>query len=373
MEEKAFYDHINQHYKQQLPFVVYRHPHSNVTHCWLQNNNKVYHSSDYTETGFVFSPFDINKANVLFPEAECERLSTEIWDSTKTKIEMFQYHETEANRTQHISLVNHGVTTINKSVLDKVVLSRQIKVSNISTDIIALYHRLQKTYNNAMVYCWYHPQVGVWLGATPETFLKIDGQRFETISLAGTKEVTPDAEPQWTSKEKDEQDIVTRYIVRQLRENIDHIKSSETMTIKAGHLLHLKTKITGVLKTSSSNLKSIIETLHPTPAVCGFPKQEALDYISLNEGYDRLFYTGFLGELNVKRALIRNSNRKNVENNAYNSTKSTTNLYVNLRCLELKNQEATLYVGGGITKDSIPENEWEETIAKSKTMLKVLF
>ena len=47
-------------------------------------------------------------------------------------------------------------------------------------------------------------------------------------------------------------------------------------------------------------------------------------------------------------------------------------LFVNLRCMQIKGSTALLYVGGGITKDSIPEDEWEETVAKSKTMLKVL-
>lgn len=373
MEEQAFYDYIKEHYKQQLPFVVYRHPHGNLTHMWLQNDAQVFHSSDYTETGFVFSPFDIKEDNIIFPETECQRFSTMINRTTEAIEHQEVDPDREAGKAQHIHLVDGGITTIKTGALDKVVLSREIKVNNISTDVLTLYRRLQASYHNAMVYCWYHPKVGTWLGATPEILLKTEGQRFETISLAGTKEITADSEPEWTSKEIEEQDIVTKYIVKQLEQDIDNIKPNDTITVKAGNLLHLKTKISGVLKTPSSNLKSIIEALHPTPAVCGFPKEEALDYIMSNEGYDRQFYTGFLGELNVKQPLVRNTNRKNVENNAYNSTKNTTSLYVNLRCLQLKDEEATLYVGGGITKDSVPVNEWEETIAKSKTMLKVLF
>jgi len=95
--------------------------------------------------------------------------------------------------------------------------------------------------------------------------------------------------------------------------------------------------------------------LHPTPAVCGLPKNEAKSFILENENYDRKYYTGFLGELNS-------------DVNGIN----TSSLYVNLRCMEIAKDEAIIYVGGGITKDSIPEKEWEETVRKTATMKKVL-
>ena len=74
-------------------------------------------------------------------------------------------------------------------------------------------------------------------------------------------------------------------------------------------------------------------------------------FILENEQYDREFYTGFLGELNIKRQ---------------------SNLYVNLRCMQVLGNEISVYVGGGITVDNIPEKEWKETEAKSEVMLKAL-
>ena len=91
--------------------------------------------------------------------------------------------------------------------------------------------------------------------------------------------------------------------------------------------------------------------LHPTPAVCGLPKEEAKQFILDNELYNRDFYTGFLGELNLK---------------------GQTNLYVNLRCMQLKDNRISIYVGGGITADSNAENEWEETVIKAKVMKNAL-
>jgi isochorismate synthase len=94
-----------------------------------------------------------------------------------------------------------------------------------------------------------------------------------------------------------------------------------------------------------------LQLLHPTPAVCGLPKDKSKAFILDNENYDRTFYTGFLGELNVE---------------------DQTDLFVNLRCMEISGSQAHLYMGCGITKESIPEKEWEESCNKSATMKRVL-
>ena len=120
--------------------------------------------------------------------------------------------------------------------------------------------------------------------------------------------------------------------------------------------MHLRTKVEGELL-EKADLKSLIRALHPTPAVCGLPRNIARDFIIKNENYNRSFYTGFLGELNLKKS---------------NTAIQTSQLYVNLRCMEINHNKALIYVGGGITKDSIPKNEWKETVSKSETMKKVL-
>ena len=167
-----------------------------------------------------------------------------------------------------------------------------------------------------MVYCWYHPKVGLWIGATPELLFKVEGKQLTTISLAGTQPYRRISKPIWTNKEIEEQQIVTDYIKHQIEPYTKHVNISDVETIKAGNLLHLKSRITSIID-DSADLKSIIEALHPTPAVCGFPKQKAKDFILNNENYNREYYTGFLGELNLKQLKTRNSNRRNVENNAY--------------------------------------------------------
>ena len=76
--------------------------------------------------------------------------------------------------------------------------------------------------------------------------------------------------------------------------------------------------------------------------------------------------------MNMKKEIKRNSNRRNQENQAYASILKHTSLFVNLRCMKLDKGKARLFIGGGITKDSNPADEWQETVNKSHTIKSVL-
>jgi isochorismate synthase len=119
--------------------------------------------------------------------------------------------------------------------------------------------------------------------------------------------------------------------------------------------VHIKTDISAEIKAGKS-ISEVINALHPTPAVCGLPKADAKEFLLKNEGYDREFYSGYLGELNADAV----------------TGAPVTDLFVNLRCMKIKGNVAHLYVGCGITKDSNPEKEFFETINKSMTMRRVL-
>ena len=272
-------------------------------------------------------------------------------------------------KSHHIALVEKAIKSIEKGDFRKVVLSRKALVA-LEHSPVTLFKNLLSRYDTALCYLWFHPKVGLWLGATPEILLKTRNRRLTTMSLAGTQTFEGDIHPTWGQKEREEQKLVTDYIEDALEDQVLHLERSETETVRAGELLHLRTKLTGILKDNS--LESIIKALHPTPAVCGLPKTITKDFIIENEGYNREYYTGFLGELNLYDKKQRNANRANQENQAYRSVVKTSTLFVNLRCMQIKNEQAHIYVGGGITKDSNPEREWEETVAKSKTMLDIL-
>ena len=246
-----------------------------------------------------------------------------------------------------------GIEAIQDNHFKKVVLSRRELVEINNFDVVTVYERLLANYPTAFCYVWFHPEVGLWMGATPETLLDVKENEFSTMSLAGTQVYNAEKGISWGEKELDEQQLVTDYIAKKLEEVSVDLNVEQLETFKIGNLLHLRTKISGKAKDDIAN---VIKVLHPTPAVCGFPMQKSKTFILENENYDRSFYTGFLGELNIPK-----------ENDEKNSS-----LYVNLRCMQVKEDKAILYVGGGITKDSNPEKEWEETKVKSLAMKKVL-
>ncbi len=371
MTSEDFFKRIEQQYDNELPFVVYRKPNKSDINGLLQSHDKLISIKDFTEKGFVFAPFDDAETSVLIPFDDSEVIS--LPSLMPSVVGTFQHSNfmNEEEKCRHIHLVNKGVEAIKENKFEKVVLSRQEHVSTKETNPIIIFKKLLSTYTSSFIYCWYHPKVGLWLGATPETLIKIEGSQFSIMALAGTQVYKGNLDVVWQDKEKQEQKFVTDFIVDSLQPSIESLNVSETETVKAGNLVHLKTMVSARLKPGST-LKDVICTIHPTPAVCGLPKEEAKQFILKNEHYNREFYTGFLGELNFETITAPRSSKRNIENRAYAVTKKSTQLYVNLRCMKLKNNTAIIYVGGGITASSDPESEWEETVSKSLIIKNIL-
>lgn len=337
------------HFKNKLPGILYKRPDEDGVQAIFQLDANIQRVADFTETGFVFGPFLDDSLPILIrPDAQDSAIFET--DDTQTIPTISSFKESVSEEIRYKKLVKEAVNSIRKGDLKKVVLSRKIEVTADRTPT-EIFQRMLNTYPDAFCYYWYHPSIGTWVGATPEILMRQMGNDFSTVALAGTLQKSEHADPVWGSKEKEEQQMVTAYIANALHDQIEKMQVSETETIAAGNLWHLKTTIKG--KASPEKTRSILQSLHPTPAVCGMPLNKARSFILEHENYSRAYYTGYLGELNL-------------------GTERDTRLFVNLRCMELKEQSAVIYVGGGITGDSDPASEWEETVAKSKTMLKVL-
>lgn len=372
MTSKDFFSYISEHYNKNLPFVAYSLPNTFETKAVLQKDKALYKIEDYNETGFVFAPFDIRKDAILMPYSKSRTLLT-LDDIVIEKEEEKVHFDINNDEPHHLHLVEKGIESINKGELQKVVLSRKETLDlEFPLDPLKVFKTLLNNYNSAFVYCWYHPKVGMWLGATPETLLSVERNRFSTMALAGTQDYVGTLDVNWSSKEIEEQKMVSKYVEKVLQEHIKDIEVSEVQTVKAGKLLHLRTDISGEFIDHSKSIQKLILKLHPTPAVCGLPKIDAMQFILDNEHYNREFYSGFLGELNKETKVQPRSGRRNIENTAYTFNKRSTNLFVNLRCMQLQGSKAILYVGGGITKDSNPENEWLETVNKTNTIKSVI-
>lgn len=371
MIQDEFFKHIATQYQSNLPFVAYRKTHRQEVNALIQQTDDLFFSEDYSETGFVFAPFDDAEKSVLMPLGNSKVLKSTYEVSEENRITKVIGVSDASEKENHIDLVKKGVNAIENDVFKKVVLSRSETAHLSENNPITIFKRLLNTYPSAFIYCWFHPKVGLWLGATPETLIKIEGAQFSIMALAGTQNYNGTLNVNWQEKEKQEQQYVTDFITENLKPAVERLTVSATETVKAGNLVHLKTMISAQLK-SNVPLKQVIDALHPTPAVCGLPKGAAKQFILEHENYNRSFYTGFLGELNMEKTAKPRSGKRNIENRAYAMSKKSTQLYVNLRCMQIKDQKAIVYVGGGITESSIPENEWQETVAKSLVMKNIL-
>lgn len=351
MNFQELLDKITLHYKAKLPFVACHKPNEAVVNGYFQNDSTIHFLENYNAKGFIFAPFDTRRKTILIPKSVSEYVSVRFSEFKYNHYDSERETETsEASKKRHLELVTKGVEFISDGSAKKIVLSRKETVQLNDFDLIDTFKKLLNKYPKAMAYVWFHPEIGLWAGATPETFLSVKNQQLSTMALAGTQSYQDSLNVAWGDKEKEEQQYVTDYIVAAIRDEVSQLEVSAPSTVKAGNLLHLNTDISGLLN-KKSNLSSLIEKLHPTPAVCGYPKDKAQEFILTNEGYDREYYTGFLGELNHNEE---------------------TNLFVNLRCMKIENNEAHIFVGGGITLDSSAEKEWQETVDKSKVMKKIL-
>jgi isochorismate synthase len=341
---------ISDHYKEKLPFVIYALPGENMVRGLFQKDNRHLQKTDSSESGFLLAPFNPDDPAYFMPASQSTILKGE-FGKQKPEEKEFSLVVDYDDRADHIRKVTAAIDLIGNSELEKVVISRKQEVNLNAFRIQDLCLSLFSEYQTAFRYLWYHPGTGIWCGATPELLLSVDGTAFKTMSLAGTRSIQKAGTPEWTDKEYMEQQLVTDAILEELKPFSETLRSSEIYTVKAGSIEHLRTDISGKLS-SRENLEDILKVLHPTPAVCGKPRDLAREFIRTIEGYNRLFYTGYLGPVN-------DINKK-------------TALYVNLRCMSIQDNTAVLYTGGGITSGSNPEAEWTETCNKQQTMLKLL-
>jgi isochorismate synthase len=255
--------------------------------------------------------------------------------------------------------VSLAVDLMTAEAMEKVVLSRTNTVTlPQSFDLVTAFRKMQTAYPNAFISLVSVPGIGTWMGASPEILVSIDPQQvFKTVALAGTQPASEDgstANAIWRQKEIEEQGMVERYVLSCFKKlRLREYSEIGPRTVIAGNLMHLRTDFKVDLKevdypTLGSDM---LQLLHPTSAVCGLPKEPALAFLLANEGYDRSYYSGYLGPVN---------------------STAGTHQFVNLRCMQLLPDKAVLYAGAGITAESSPEKEWLETQHKMQTMLKIL-
>ena len=350
-----FFIKVKQQEALKLPFVIYRKPYKTEVRGFFQKNDHLYFAETLDETGFVFAPFDGNQM-ILIPKSQSIIWESDVTSVEKNELNNLDHSENKLEKERFEQLIQKAINDIQKGAFNKVVLSRKEILEVPNFDLVTVFTRLIQCFPTVFCYCWYHPKIGLWMGATPERLLKASRKKFYTMALAGTQTFEGTTDVVWGTKESEEQQFVTDYIIGNLKGLTSEVAISSPYTVQAGNVLHIKTDIEGVIN-KTSKLNQVVSVLHPTPAVCGLPKEVAKEFILDNEGYDREYYTGFLGELNKKD---------------FAEKKQKSDLYVNLRCMQIKEKQAHLYMGCGITKESVPEKEWNESVNKSMTIKSVL-
>jgi isochorismate synthase len=355
MEKLKYKEAFAKILKSKLPFVLYSKPDEEDVYGFLQKDVNLWFVQDLEkDKGFVFAPYSSEQEKILIKSDAKLHFdmegSDEGFNFKSMQVDNLFENKVEGpdqkiEKEKHIKLVSKAIESLKDGELDKVVIAREELWKANKVDFSAIYSDLVFEYPEAFVYIFFHPLVGMWIGATPELFLEFDDESAHSNSLAATKK--SDDNRAWTEKEEQEQQIVSDYIQEIFDKNmLNAVKTHGPRTVQAGALEHLKSDITGLVS-EMTNFNYLINQLHPTPAVCGQPLDKAKEFIENNEGFNRYFYTGFLGELNID---------------------DRSEFYVNLRCLQVVREGVKFFMGGGITAKSDPEAEWNETTAKSAVL-----
>ena len=357
--------------RSNLSFALYRLPWTDECYFILQRTEEVETLTDISELngkkGFVIAPFRQTEEHpivLIHPD-----ITAYDWDEIIPSLGSLEHTDAILSSKQLPSTPVHTLNEterydryyaafrrfmepLKEKKFKKLVLSRPAfcpiteEFSPLETFVKAC-----NDYPRMMIYLCHTPVTGTWLGSTPEILLSGSDRNWKTVALAGTLPIVNGIEPtEWNPKNKEEQAIVAEYVRKIIKKHGMKMTEKGPYTARAGQLVHLKTDFLFQLK-ETGHLGNLLKELHPTPAVCGLPKAEAYQFIAENEGYDRRYYTGFVGWMDPE---------------------GNTELYVNLRCMEIRSTEVKLYAGGGILPSSEVRSEWEETGAKMRTMKNIL-
>jgi isochorismate synthase len=257
------------------------------------------------------------------------------------------------------SAVTRAVERIRAGELTKVVLAREVRVhAPDAIDPAPIYDGLRAGFPACFCYLVGTPEL-TFLGASPELLARREGQRVQTVALAGTRRRSADPsvdshlgeQLMHSPKDREEQAIVTRRITRTLEPVSLWVTSADDpVLVKVMNVQHLATPIRAQLAEPLSAVE-VAEMLHPTPAVGGEPRAAALPLIPALEGLDRGWYAGPIGWTDL------------FEDGEF---------CVALRCALLRGNVAHLYAGEGIVEDSDPAQELEANEAKLQALLPLL-
>ena len=340
-------------------FAIYRLPHEDHATLIRQTDGEPAEFLSCAELngrrGFVVAPFQLSEQQPILLIRP---------DSVETVPVERDLSAAECPLTSHLSPLTSSYTIdfanfhaqLVSGTFRKIVLARCAdEETPEAIPPMQLFHRACMLYPRMFIALVNTEKSGCWLTATPEILLDGKGSEWRTIALAGTmklegEQLNGEGESlTWSTKNIQEQRIVSTYITECLEQFTSYFREEGPRTVRAANLVHLRSDFTFKLA-DNEHIGDLLQTLHPTPAVCGLPKRETFNFIIRNEHTPRRYYSGFMGPLGLDE----------------------THLYVSLRCMNIDGSTCHLYAGGGLLKDSILNQEWLETEAKLQTMRQIM-
>lgn len=245
-----------------------------------------------------------------------------------------------------VSRIKHCIA---QDMLRKAVLSRQVSLFCAEPwQVEGILAALLAGSSGTTVFAHTMNDRKLWLGASPEVLFQREGRKILVDSLAGTKQTILESNS-FSAKDREEQAVVTEFLRRALEPLCVHVSVSPLSERKADDLVHVYSQVHGVLR-DDVNDDDILAALHPTPAVCGSPRDAAAALLEELEPMPRDLYSGVLG---------------------FSNGHQTTAIVV-LRCAQVSGRKARLFGGAGIVAESNAELEYAECGWKMDIMRRAL-
>jgi menaquinone-specific isochorismate synthase len=257
------------------------------------------------------------------------------------------------------SSVQLGLDAIRQGRLEKFVPARALYLTFDSTlDPFLIAERMQPLAEGCYLFALKFSDDLSFVGASPERLYSRRGEQIETESLAGTRvRGRNDSEDDKLTqelltgeKELLEHKIVDTHIAESLSRLCQSVDADASLSVrKLARLQHLARSYRGTLNSATGD-NEIVAGLHPSPAVCGAPKEAAMHQLRQIEPFDRGWYAGPVGRIGGAEA----------------------ELAVGIRSAIIRGRSATLYAGAGVVAGSEPESEWDEIDQKIAPLLNIL-
>lgn len=347
-----------------LSFALFRRPNALDVELVLQTTGEA-RTVDAHETdlhGFIFAPFHETPHRptlLIRPDVTAtgwtaiEAATADLRPAKRLPLSQLSHSRSEMGSVENSNFYKRNFDTLLSQIaqerFEKLVLSycQEAFSTNHMLDREAVtFLRALDKYPNGMIHLTYTPTSGRWIGCTPEQLLHRDGDKWHTVALAGTHAF---GDGVWDTKNVHEQDVVRRFI----QETLEGMGATEILqkrsTMQIGQLMHIRTDFEFRFAQRTHTM-DVVRSLHPTPAVSGYPQGHAYRYLVQCERSCRNYFSGYLGLVDGNE---------------------NADLYVNLRCAQICKKATYYHAGGGLTPLSLFWEERQE-IERKMQMLKSL-